>query len=510
MSQATDLALQVAVPSRLAKIVANDAFGQDWEASEFILQIEAAIVEACLNEKSHDWFIVNLPNQVGKTSYFGILLCMWYIGMFPDKQIIFISYSDTYSIRYGRMVRDLMKKYGPSLFGVTVDPANDAAGDWTLKGHRGGMLSVGIGGQITGRQGHLVIIDDVLRNMVDAASVPIKNSHWEDWKGTIYGRRQPGSVYVVTATRLAEDDLSGRLLEEQRHGGGLDWKPMIYPGICEPPNDYTGPEEDYVDLLGRHIGEPLVCRFTQPEDTIEKNWWTEAKKGLKNDLLFDCMVQQNPGRSSGGMFPDTMWKYEFRKDWPQLFVKVRSWDMASTKGGGDYTTGALLGMDYDNNIYVVGRERGQWGPDEGLQKMKSTAMRDGGGVIIQVEQEKSGAGKNNVAFYQNALKGYQCHPAKAEGTKEQRAHTYSTLQQGGKVILPADEEDAEWVKEWVKEHSAMMGDGRRPPHDDQIDTAAYGVLFLQDNHVVDVADPNEPMTLERMLAMEALLDAAGY
>jgi hypothetical protein len=141
VSQATDLALQVAVPSRLAKIVANDAFGQEWEASEFILQIEAAIVEACLNEKSHDWFIVNLPNQVGKTSYFGILLCMWYIGMFPDKQIIFISYSDTYSIRYGRMVRDLMKKYGPSLFGVTVDPANDAAGDWTLKGHRGGMLS---------------------------------------------------------------------------------------------------------------------------------------------------------------------------------------------------------------------------------------------------------------------------------------------------------------------------------------------------------------------------------
>jgi hypothetical protein len=43
------------------------------------------------------------------------------------------------------------------------------------------------------------------------------------------------------------------------------------------------------------------------------------------------------------------------------------------------------------------------------------------------------------------------------------------------VWLPAD---AEWLEEWKKEHAGMVGNGVRPRHDDQIDTAAYCVLEL--------------------------------
>ena len=91
------------------------------------------------------------------------------------------------------------------------------------------------------------------------------------------------------------------------------------------------------------------------------------------------------------------------------------------------------------------------------------------------------------------------------GTKEQRATPYSILPQGEHVILPSDEEDSEWVQEWIKEHSGMMGDGPRPRHDDQIDTAAHAVNYLLEHGLVEVADPHDA-TLQEMMAY---YEAAG-
>ena len=487
-----DLLRQIALPSRLGVSLGQDIWGHEWTPFPFILDAEQQIVEACLREDTQDWFIMNCPNQVGKTSWAGILLIFWFIGMFPDKQVIFISYSDGYSTEYGRAVRDLFKLHGKRLFGLEVDPGNDSNGDWSLRGHSsGGMLSVGITGQITGRQGHLVVIDDVLRTMQQAASVADKETHWNEWKGAIWGRRQPGSVYVLTATRLVDDDLTGRLLEEQRHGGGINWVHLIYPGICEPPADFDGEDEEYRDRLGRRVGDPLVTRFSKPADTPDDNWWTDARKALNNDLLFDCMVQQNPSRSESGMFPVDNWKYALRADWPQLYSHARAWDLATTKDGGDWTVGSLLSRAADGDIYVQGRVRKQMSSHDGIEHVKTTAQGDGPVVPVVIEEEKGSSGKHNVEFYKRLLPGYQVVGAPVSGTKEMRATPYSILQQGGHVWLPADPEDAEWVAEWVKEHSKMMGDGRRPKHDDQIDTGAHAVNWLLDHGVVEIRDPHD-------------------
>lgn len=504
----------ISTPSNLGIKLGRELWGVDWKPFPFLLDIEREVLSACLDESKQDWFIVNCPNQVGKTSWFGILLTFWYIGMFPDKQVIFISYSDGYSSEYGRVVRDLFKRHGQRLFGLTVDPNNDGAGDWKLLGHpAGGMLSVGIGGQITGRQGHLVIIDDILRNMIDAASVTTKDGHWNDWQGTVWGRRQPGSVYVVTATRLAEDDLSGRLQDQERAGGGIKWNKLIYPGICEMPEDFDGTEDEYRDRLGRKVGEPLECRFSKDTDTPDDNWWVQAREALSNDQMFDCMVQQNPTRDESGMFPRDRWQMKPRSEFPPLFLTARAWDLASTKGSGDWTTGALVGKSTDGDIYVLGRVRGQLGPDDGLSELKFAAREDGPVVPIVIEEEKSGAGKNLVAFYQREkdLQGYQIIPSPVAGTKEQRATPYSILQKGGHVFLPSDEEDEEWVASWVKEHAGMMGDGRRPRHDDQIDAGAHAVNYLLTNNIAEIADPNsvDDMTMEQMLEMESYLADMG-
>lgn len=504
-----DLVREIALPSRIGQSLGRHIWGEEWIPFPFILQAEREIVEACMREETQDWFVVNTPNQSGKSSWAGILLVFWYIGMFPDKQVIFISYSDSYSGEYGRRVRDLFKAHGKRLFGVEVDTGNDSVGDWSLKGHpSGGMLSVGIGGQITGRQGHLVVIDDVLRTMSDAASTTIKETHWKEWQGSIWGRRQPGSVYVVMATRLAADDLTGRLIDQSRHsrGRGIQWRQFIYPGLCEPPDDYDGDLDDYRDGLGRKVGEPLQTRFSKPTDTHESNWWTDARDALDNQMLFDCMVQQNPGRSESGMFPADKWKYALREDWPPLYTTARGWDLATTKGGGDWTVGGLVGRATNGDIYIMGVKRAQLSSHDGIEMVKAAADNDGAHVPVVIEEEKGG-GKNLVEFYRRELPGFSVIGSPVTGTKEQRATPYSTLQQGGHVWLPADDADSEWVATFVKEHAGMMGDGRRPKHDDQVDATSHAVNYLRNHGVVEIIDPND-MDLNAFEMMK-WLEASG-
>lgn len=480
-----------------------------WQPYPFILDAERELVSAAVSPEQ-EWFILNAPNQIGKTAY-ATLFIFWFIGMFPDRQVIFISYSEGYSSEIGRRVRDLFKMHGERLFGLTIDSDNDSQGDWSLKGHpSGGMLSVGWTGQITGRQGHLVWIDDLLRTMIEAASSTTKEAQWTEWQGTMWGRRQPGSLYVVSQTRLAEDDMSGRLIAQMQGSGGINWRVLLYPGMCWVPDEFDGEPEQYRDRLGRLPGEPLVTRMSRPDDTSEHNWWVLAQKQLDNPAVFDCMVQQNPSNSDSGMFPEDRWVKEYRSDWPARYIHTRAWDIAGTEGSGDFTCGSLFGKGFDGRYYVEHRYREQVGPDDGIEAVKDQAAADGHAVIIQVEQGKSGSEKQLLSFYAQHLPGYTVEPAITDGTKEQRAMTYSVLQKQRKIVLPADDEDADWVDKWIREHKGMMGDGRRPRHDDQIDTGAYAVRWLAQHEAAEWADPSDlTQDLERQMALEQMLESMG-
>ena len=53
----------------------------------------------------------------------------------------------------------------------------------------------------------------------------------------------------------------------------------------------------------------------------------------------------------------------------------------------------------------------------------------------------------------------------------------------------------------------MMGDGRRPRHDDQIDAASHSVNYLLDHGLVEIMDPNDMR--ENTYQMLEYLEAMG-
>jgi predicted phage terminase large subunit-like protein len=472
---------RVALPSSIGRALAPRLWGAGttYRVDRWLAVAEQAVVPAILDKTTESFVMLNVPPQVGKSTFGGELLPFWVLGMFPETRIIVITYSDDFSKGRGATVRNMMEAFGPELFGVDVDPDFRSAGDWRIKGHRGGMLSVGIGSQITGRSGDLIIIDDVIKNAEEAASPTAKRKHLAEYDGTIRTRLQPGGMILITATRWAEDDLSGELQTRQKEDSyiGDRWEVMSFPAIAEPEDE---DDEEWEDPLGRVEGEELECRFP-------RGHFQRVRNSI-DSFTFSCLYQQRPSVRKGGMFPKENWRYHDLNDRPYMDQVMRVWDLAATENGGDWTVGSKVGKTREGEWYVLDVVRKRLNANDVRELVWATAVGDGFLTKIRLEESRDGAGKSVVEFYKADPRfgGYDIQGVRAEGQKESRATPYSALQNGGHFHLP---DGAEWVKDFVDEHRQMMGDGRKPKHDDQIDTVAYAVLEMADSGPVTLLDP---------------------
>lgn len=496
-----------ALPSSIGLHYGKQIWGHPWVLYPWIEMIEQVIIEAILDTTNESYIIVNAPPQTGKSSWCGILLPFWYTGYFPDNQLMYISYSDDFSRLKGTDVRRMHERYGADLFGTAIDPDIASSGEWRIAGHFGGMLSVGVGGLITGRPGHLIIIDDLIKNSVEAASVATKKMHLSEWDNTISTRLQPGGTVIIIATRWAEDDLSGAVQARMKEPdyNGPRWQVLDFPAFAMPHDDIELTDEEleaWRDILGRELDEVLDCRFSRIPGRDPRDYF-EKKRSSMDAFSWTCLFQQRPSVRKGGMFPVNRWKrYDpsqiSRADMDQM---VRVWDLAATENAGDWTVGTLVGKK-DRSYYILDVNRFRKDAGGVLDEVTATAKADGFGIKILIEEEKGGAGKSVVESYRRLLVGHTVEAAKAEGSKESRATPYSAEQNKGNVWIPKDG-SVDWdVKAFTDEHRKMMGDGRKPAHDDQIDTAAYGMLEFIGIEGADVFIPSADLGADALRALD--------
>ena len=444
---------------------------------------------AAMFRPGNEIIIVSIPFQTGKSTYFSQLLPAWYLGRYPNRTWLNISYSDDRAKFWGRTSRNLLRRHGPSLFGVHIDTESDSATEWHFTDATGGMFSSGIASTVNGVTAHMIGMDDTLKDMIQANSPKVKQTNIDQFDSIIMGRFQSApsapTKCIIVNTRLVEDDIGGTLIERAAMPGydGFPVKLINIKAIADPDPDVKASMTEkelaeWTDELGRHIGEPLQSRHTPEYYRLRQNsmpigMWMSQYQGM-------------PTFSGASMFPSDNWRYWVDPDshhekpaddeWlPELTRQVRVWDLASSEGSGDWTVGTLLGRDRNGRVFILDRQRFQHAPGEVERLIKATAQRDGYEVSIRIERERSGAGITVVDHYKRELLGYDIDGVKAEGDKESRATPYSILQNSQKVYLPRY---ADWTEAWIQEHAQMDGKGKRPKHDDQIDTAAYGVRFL--------------------------------
>jgi predicted phage terminase large subunit-like protein len=249
-------------------------------------------IRSMVEDDDCDLLIIDQTVRHGKS-----LLCSrwtpaWFLAKYPNKRVLVASYEGDFAATHGRWVREQINEIGGE-YGIAVDDTSRAAARWDLAPPLlGGMGTAGANGAITGKGGHLLIVDDPIKNHEEANSPVMREKTWDWWQSTWVTRREPGVKFLVIMSRWHEDDLIGRLLKAEL---GMRIKRLRMPAIAE---------ED--DILGRRPGEALC-----PERYDE-----EALAGIRKDVgpgPWASLYQQRPVPAGGGMF---------KRDWFQRWTSI--------------------------------------------------------------------------------------------------------------------------------------------------------------------------------------------
>jgi predicted phage terminase large subunit-like protein len=159
---------------------------------------------------------------------------------------------------------------------------------------------------------------------------------------------------------------------------------------------------------------------------------------------------------------------------PPMVRRIRGWDKAATHGDGDYSCGALIGVDTDKNYWILDIVLGQWSATVREAKILETAERDGRDVQIQLEQEGGSGGKESAESTVRNLAGFYVEFKTSTGDKASRAYGFRSQVGAGNVMIM---DDPRWTQRCLDEMAAFPNG----VHDDIVDAivTAFNKLSLR-------------------------------
>lgn len=385
--------------------------------------------------------ILTMPPRHGKSMTVTETFPAWFLGRNPDKRVIEVSYSDALARDFGEKVRKKIAQFGPEIFGITLDQGRTDKSDWGIKDHRGGMVSAGIGGAITGKGADLMIIDDPIKNRQEADSITYRERLWNEWQSTLITRLHPGGRVVVVLTRWHEDDLAGRLLGRESDR----WQVLNLPALAEAD-----------DPLGRAEGDALWREWFGREALLE----IKETGGIRD---WESLYQGHPTPQQGSILRREWWQtYAGR---PEDLVHdmewiIQSWDCTfKNSDTSDFVVGQVWGRK-GANAYLLDQVRGRMDFPATIRAVKGMSAKWPKSTAKLVEDKANG-----TAVLQTLRKEIPgLIPVEPEGGKVARANAVASFIEAGNVFLP-DPRHASWIHDFTEECASFPA-GK---HDDQVD-----------------------------------------
>lgn len=310
-----------------------------------------------------------MPPRHGKSEIASRNFPAWHLGQYPDHEFIACSYNLALAMTFSRKVKQIVDDpLYHTVFSTRLDPDNQGTEAWALQSARGGYVAAGIGGPITGRGAHVLVIDDPVKNAEEADSPDMREKIWEWYLSTAYSRLAPGGGVLIIQTWWHDDDLAGRLQQLMKHSEDADadfvdqFEVVKYPAISEADEylnaatdqiEYDVPDPDpAVYQLLRKKGEALhPARYDLPK-------LLRIKAQNRGGRWWSALYQQNPVPDDGGYFE----RSQFRPS-PSIPRKIDSYvyiafDFAITeKRQSDYTVGTVGLQDSDDMLHIVDQVR---------------------------------------------------------------------------------------------------------------------------------------------------------
>jgi predicted phage terminase large subunit-like protein len=290
--------------------------------------------------------MITMPPRHGKSMLASEFFPAWYMGRNPDHYVVTATYAQELADDFGRKVKNQISDPAFQLIFPGVGLADDSKSakrfhvEGQLGGYehgltqRGAFYAVGVGGPLTGRGAHLLLIDDPVKNREDADSEIIRKKTKDWYTSTAYTRLMPGGCIVIIQTRWHEDDLSGWLLAEHKHEG---WVTLDLPAINDD-GEALWPEQYDIGALEK----------------------IKAAIGTRD---WSALYQQRPSPEEGDYFRRD-WLRPYEKAPPIGTMKIYgASDYAVTSDGGDYTVHIVVGVDPGGRMWLLDLWRKQSSSD---------------------------------------------------------------------------------------------------------------------------------------------------
>jgi predicted phage terminase large subunit-like protein len=396
--------------------------------------------------------IVMIPPRHLKSCCANVALTAFFLGHFPEKDIMSVSYSGELAKGFGEDVRKVMlTDWYQAAFDTRLASARAPAN--ALKTTRGGVRrATSIDGTATGVGADLLIFDDP-QKPGEILSDAVRSSTNHSYENTFLSRRNDPNTcgVLVIMQRLHEDDFVGHVTSLED-----DWDIVRLPAIAEEDEAV-----DFVTGLGsraylRPEGAPLnPARISL--DELEKS------RAALGEAVWAAQYMQRPSPAGGGLVKKT-WFRRYQERPPRFDRVFQSWDTANkVEQWSDYsvcTTWGILGKE----IYLLDVFRRRLLYPE-LRPEVVRLAEFWGAEEVFIEDRASG-----VQLVQDLThNGFQrARPVKSEQDKKTRMANQTALIENGRVFLP---EQAPWLEEYLHE-LVMFPNGK---YDDQVDSTSQAL-----------------------------------
>lgn len=316
--------------------------------------------------------MLNVPPRHGK-SYTMSNFADWMFGKDNENRIIAVTYNDILAGRFSKNVRDgIAAEKQDERFHIFSDVFPDtkikygdsAVSMWSLEGQFFNYLGAGFGGTITGVGCSLGIIDDPVKNDMEAANDDFLASQYSWYTDTFLSRIEEGGMQIIIMTRWSANDLCGRLLNDEDAG---DWYQLCMKA-CE--------DEQLKKMLC-----PELFSF-----------YSYIKKKKKMSLaIFMANFQQEPFDVKGALYSHfkTYLYIPVQDNGKPAFSQIRAYCDTADEGS-DFLCSIVYGV-YNMEAYVLDIIYTQ-APMEETEKLVAQSFYENGVNLADIEGNNGGKG----------------------------------------------------------------------------------------------------------------------
>lgn len=405
------------------------------------------------------------PPQEGKTTWI-VHYIAWQLIRNPWIKIVYATYSQARANAVSRQIRSLVQAWTPLAAG------SSSVQRWETR-EGGGLLAAGRGSAMTGFRSDFTVIDDPIKDMVEAQSETIREQTVEWFSSVVLTRMASLSQIVVICTRWHKDDLVAHVIK------ALDAEYVNIPAQATHSSEHpdaTGKG----DILGRAVGEWLPS----VQNRSAKSW--ELIKRSVGTYVWQALYQGDPQVTGGSYlnvdkidiipwenvvfaddrgFMQTLDRALVIQSWDLTFGQIESGTGAGKRrrsAAGDYVAGhvyAVIGQKW----ILIDRVHDRLTFTEQVSAILRMSARWPQTSRIYVEDKANGRAMLNTLRKRAAL----IRPVNPQGGKEVRALAAQPVVDEGNVAMLDSVVDPKMLQEF---RDFPFG-----PHDDDVDAFTQAI-----------------------------------